>query len=236
MALEVEFVDINNNKGIIHKVNSSDSLAILIPGFPGNRVDARRIMVKISRQLPISSLRIDIGGMGLSPGKFENITYEKMADEYIKIIKYARINLNYSKIKLIIFSESAKLLPYIIKEERVDKIILCNGVLCKESISGPKKSKLSRYNNEIVVYTGFGVFFNYNLLKFAYKDLLEFLLNNKDKILAIYGDKDTLTIESRKFLQKNGFNLKIIENSDHLFTNIEWENKLINLIKKGCLA
>lgn len=208
--------------------NNSESLTIICSGIPGNRVDGRRVMVKISEcTKKCSFLRFDITGMGLSNGKTSLITYDRWANEVNSIIDY--FSRDYICINMICFSESAKIIDKL-NLDRLNYIIIINGIITEEKIHGPYKPRVSKEDDIWVIYTGFGVNLNLALLNYKYKALQETLLNNIGKFTYIYGTEDDLTKYSRKFLVNQMITYREIKGADHLFTNANQVDSLIKIV------
>lgn len=107
----------------------------------GNRVDGRRMMVRISERLYCSSLRFDVLGTGLSNGDITQLDYKTWGCQVEFLIKY--YNKDFKQINLICFSESVKILKYI-DLGLVKKILVVNGILSEENIHGPYPMRFTR--------------------------------------------------------------------------------------------
>ncbi len=70
-----KFINFNGMLGSLEHKGFKE-LIIICNGIPGNRVDGRRRMVKISENLNQSSLRFDILGAGLSDGNITQLDYK----------------------------------------------------------------------------------------------------------------------------------------------------------------
>lgn len=221
------FVNINGILGVLEDKGFNE-LAIICNGIPGNRVDGRRMMVRIAERLKCSSLRFDILGTGLSNGDITQLNYKTWGYQIDYLINY--YSKNFEQIDLICFSESSKILTCI-DLSSVRKLLIVNGILSEEHIHGPYPMRLIKdIDNRWLVYNGFGVNLNLRILNYNYIELQHLILSLVNKAIFIYGESDDLTINSKKFLNKNNVKYKKIIGGDHLFTNAKQVDKLIKLI------
>ena len=229
--------------GILHEPDSlSDKMLVFIHGIPGDRVDARRLPVRIARALlknRISSLRIDLFASGVSEGDFVNVTLSSQKEQIGCVIKYIRCELHYvGKIILVAFSEAAKIANIIAREYRdIDGICYCNGILVREEIADSLRVKrLYMRKGSFVANIGFGVWLNSNIISEIEQWSLCDVNDLADvKTLFIYGDEDDLTFRSKQFVNQidsDYYQVEIIKGADHLFTNSAFDEGIISRINK----
>lgn len=236
-------IEINYDKGkllgieTIAKENDRKICVMFVPGIPGDRVDFRRINVKLARILDrngISSLRIDFWASGVSDGAYYEIVPEKIIEQIGIGVNYLK-KRNYNKIVLIVFSEAAiYALNYVSANDDVDDIIMCNGVVKAaqfKQFSGIKKA--IRKGNYLVLDSGYGVWLNIKIVRQKFDFILKDILK-KHRIFAIYGTKDILTSESMKECENMGCIMNYVEGADHLFTKYIWEKELLCKIEDIC--
>ena len=233
--------------GIFHDGGGgSDKMLVFIHGIPGDRVDAKRLPVRIARILSsnhISSLRIDLYASGISEGHFGNVMLSSQKEQIECIIKYIRCDLCYvGKIIRVAFSEAAKIVNAIARENKdVAGVCYCNGILAREEIANSLKVKrLYRRNGLFVANIGFGVWLNSNIIseidQWSLCDARELA---HVKTLFIYGDEDDLTLGSRKLAKMTDsdyFQVEIIRGADHLFTQNVFDEDIISRISKWVMG
>ena len=229
--------------GILHEPDCiSEKMVLFVHGIPGDRVDARRLPVRIARTLfkhHISSLRIDLYASGVSEGDFSSVTLSNQKEQMECVIKYVRCNLNYTgKIILVAFSEAAKIVNLIARESSdIAGICYCNGILVREEIADSLRVKrLYRRKDSFVANIGFGVWLNSKIIsemnQWSLCDVNELACVNT---LFIYGDEDDLTLGSKELVSRmdsDYFQIEIIKGADHLFTNSEFDERIISRISK----
>lgn len=227
--------------GIYHKVNCVSKKGVLfIHGLPGDRVDTRRIMVRMARELQkvgIPSVRVDLFSAGVSGGRTECLSYfDQIKQLYGILIKINQTKL-WEKTILVAFSDGAKLaLNLAEKYNKIIGICMCNGIIVKETFQyGKEIKRFYRRKGEMVYDIDCGLWINKRILeeneRLCMKTCEEL---PKIPILGIYGSGDMATVQSRAFV-KTYARLKIIKGADHLFTSSKWEKELINYYKEWCL-
>jgi pimeloyl-ACP methyl ester carboxylesterase len=226
----------NGNRllGIYHKSNT-DRTVFFIHGMPGDRVDYRRIMVRMARKLQkngVSSIRMDLFASGVSDGSFQFVTLKDQVSQIAFIIdKFLELGYLKSPPILLGVSEGAKLVMHYLKNNTAEGVCLWNGVFCKESWRSNynQVKRLTRIDGELVMDIGYGVWINRSVIY----DSAELEVNNVSDIpdlpmLGIYGDDDILTVNSQTLLRQSHAQIHLIEGADHLFTNSKWEEKLLD--------
>jgi alpha/beta superfamily hydrolase len=229
--------------GILHHMEDMSKPTLLfIHGIPGERVDTRRLPVRIARELckyNINSLRMDFYASGISEGDYENVTFECQKEQVECVVKYMRKQLHLTgKIILVAFSEAAKIANAVARNNcDIDGICYCNGIIAEEQIADSLRiNRLYRRNGHFVANIGFGVWINSNIIleikKWSLHSVEEL---SKTKSLFIYGDADDLTYNSLQLISKSLndlYQLKIISGADHLFTSSIYDEKIISEICK----
>ena len=230
-----EFIEIEVGKdtlyGVYHQGERSKAGLIFIHGIPGDRVDTRRLPVRLSRyfqkELGISSIRTDFYGSGITNGEFYNVTYTFQKRQAECIIDYVKQQQLWSGPTILIaFSEAAKIALSIAKDDpSIRGICVLNGLITFESWQSEQKiHRLYRREGEMVFDIGYGVWLNKKILEEAREYGVESVEDLPEiPILGIYGGADMITTESRKFLCGSNQTLKIIADADHLFTDYNWE-------------
>ncbi|KAA6470413.1 alpha/beta hydrolase [Bacillus cereus] len=225
-------------------VEKGDSPGVIfLHGLAGDRVDSRRIFVKLARRLQnlgYPSIRFDIIGTGISEGNFHDITLESWYEQVKFLVnEFSNGIFRNRQIILVAFSEAAKIAIKVAQNSaQIKGICLCNGIITDEFWEQDRKiNRLYKRDNQFVFDMGFGVWVNTKIIKENDK----FKVNNKDHIpnipiLALYGESDVMTLESRKIFENNNLiKLYIIKGSDHLFTTPEWESQLLLYIENWLL-
>jgi dienelactone hydrolase len=220
--------------GVHHQVeDQSAPLVLFLHGIPGDRVDARRLPVRMARRLQsegISSIRVDFIGSGVSDGELYHLSQLSLIDQSLSLLRQIRnIFLFSGSIMLVGFSEAAKIAMNVLSSEDINGICLWNGIVMKEEHTTKKLSRFYRKDGQLVFQTGYGVWLNKNIISEPEPEKLINLSTMKNDIYGIFGEEDTLTTNSRKFLKENGVYISVIPQADHLFTRVEWEEKLMEL-------
>lgn len=230
-------------KGVVEK-NNGDYLSIICQGVPGTRVEGRNFLTKLSKNMIGSDvIRFEPRGMGYSEGDFYKLTHESWLKDIRSVLnEIFNYEKKYKMIIIILMSDSAKLIVNIVDDllkkfciNMKWKIILINGILMRESTSGPQKTRVSKTNdNSWALYTGFGVLFSLDFLYYypEKNKVIEIIQKNKNSILGIYGMNDNLTYKTRLFLDNKGIKIYKIKNGDHLFTNKYGMENVFQAIKE----
>lgn len=221
--------------GIKHHANSmcKKPCVIFVHGIPGDRVDAKRLHVKIARKIQeqgFSSVRFDFLAYGVSPGNSYEYTLLDQLNQIKRIInKVVTYGDNDGKVILIAFSEAAKIAAKIaMQDKRVVGLCFCNGIITEEK----ETIKINRFYKEaghLVYDINYGVWLNKKIIEeskeytISLENLIE--LNN---IVGIYGYGDELVINSLKLLKRAHKKVILISGADHLYTRYDWEVALIN--------
>lgn len=233
----LEFFDINYNgkmlRGIKH-VNVNNKICVsFIHGIPGDRVDARRVNVRIAKnleRLKVDSIRLDLIGTGISDGDFLEVSYKAYEAQLELIYAYMKQN-KYEKIIFLGFSDSAKILVRFANIHKDVILILCNGIIdnseAKELL--PLK-KAHRVRGCFAFDSNCGLWYNVNLFKEKIVFELEEIISEK-RVYFIYGNDDILCKSSIKKIKETGGELLLVDKGDHLFTNRYAENILLSKIE-----
>lgn len=237
------FETIRGVKGVV-KIEGNKILSIICQGVPGTRVEGRNFLLEISKNMINSDVvRFEPRGMGYSEGNFMDLTHNSWLDDIADVL-YEMINNNnsYTIIRVILMSDAAKMIINLVENvlKKLNKnikwqIILINGILTKEYISGPNKTRIVKIDSlNWGLYTGFGVFFSLDFLnyypnKYKVRDILS---KNKKNIFGIYGTEDDLTMKFKLLLKSIGIKCYEINKGDHLFTNNNNVAKVLQAIRE----
>lgn len=233
----LDFFDINYNgrilRGIKH-LNTNNKICVsFIHGIPGDRVDARRINVRIAKNLErfkVDSIRLDLIGTGISDGDFLEVSYKAYEAQLELIYAYMKQN-KYDKIIFLGFSDSAKILVKFANIHKDVILILCNGIVdssdAKELL--PLK-KAHRIRGCFAFDSNCGLWYNINLFKEKIVFDLKEIINEK-KVYFVYGNDDVLCKSSIKKVKEDGGEIFLVDKGDHLFTNRYSEDILLNKIE-----
>jgi dienelactone hydrolase len=173
---------------------------------------------------------VDFIGSGVSDGELYHLSQLSLIDQSLSLLRQIRnIFLFSGSIMLVGFSEAAKIAMNVLSSEDINGICLWNGIVMKEEHTTKKLSRFYRKDGQLVFQTGYGVWLNKNIISEPEPEKLINLSTMKNDIYGIFGEEDTLTTNSRKFLKENGVYISVIPQADHLFTRVEWEEKLMEL-------
>ncbi len=207
---------------------------LYIHGMPGDRVDTRRLPVRMARRLQkvgFSSLRVDLYASGISDGVFHNVTLNQQLSQVQFLLDEIRQKQLWSGPTIILaFSEAAKIAIHAaLRNPDIAALCLWNGIITSEPFvpeNGLKR--FHRVEGKMVYDIGYGVWLNKDLLseekEFCIYD--EKLLTSLP-IFAVYGGDDALTQASPALLKKANQTIKVVPGADHLFTKMDWEEELM---------
>lgn len=215
---------------------NANIVVVFVHGVPGDRVDARRINVRLARRLEkigISSIRLDFFASGISEGNYANVTNEKILEQIDILVKYVGEEIS-GKVKIIFiaFSEAvSSVLNYMaINVGKEYDLFACNGMIVdSDQEQYMEIRRAERVCNEFVIDSGYGVWLNTKLLRRENIFCLDKILK-ENKIYAFFGTEDVLSSSSMKFCEKAGCDMIYIKGADHLFTKVSWENILFDKI------
>lgn len=226
--------------GVHHRGNSADTPGVLyIHGMPGDRVDTRRLPVRMARRLQargVAGLRVDLYGSGVSDGSFSNVTFLDELKQVLFLIEEIRKQGLWKGPTLLLgFSEAGKL-AIRAAQNNADVAGLClwNGVIAPEPPGTEKKLlRLQRVAGQLVFDIGYGVWVHRDILA----ETKQLCAASRDDlpdvpVLAVYGGADPITRTSREFLVQCGYAVEIIPGADHLFTSTAWEESLIAITEQ----
>lgn len=237
-----KYISIPYNKdnllGVVHECGDENApIALFLHGIPGDRVDTRRLPVRIARNLckhGINSVRVDLYASGISLGEYSMVSLSDQLEQLKRIILFIRNDLKFNGLlNLIAFSESAKIALKLMQETKsINSICFCNGILFKErTVDSLKIKKLYKRFNQYVGNIGFGVWLNAKVFdeiaKYSIDDSVKLPM---DKLMFIYGDSDLMTQESRCVLEKRAKYIQIIHGADHLFTHSQYDAQIIQYV------
>lgn len=231
--------------GVYHQVPDPQAPGVFyIHGLPGDRTDARRLPVRMARRFQsrgIAGLRVDLYASGVSEGEFYRVTFSDELEQILFLVKEIRFrSLWQGPIILLGYSQAAKLILAAV-QQKADIAGMCfwSGILTPEVMAGaliPKATtgnpqslrRAYRKDKRIVLEMGYGQWIATELLQQIRtfspgSEMLSPLIPNH----AIYGGRDDSTRDSLDLLQQEGFDITLIPDADHLFTNSEWELQLM---------
>ncbi|MDM5335851.1 alpha/beta hydrolase [Fictibacillus enclensis] len=226
-------------------------LVIYCPGKNGERYEVHRLAVKFARRLAaqgIAFLRFDYYGMGLSDGKYYEMTTStkvsnvKAALSLAQKLPFIRSN----EIFYLGFSDGARIALMAAKETKVHNVLFWSPLFYEFGGDYPngKHPRFFRHfenvNYLVMPWAGLWVGMNF------YRDLLEidiedYLSSFKGSSLLIYGDEDPLIQEefvkldtSKYAIYKNQYPSKVvcIPGAGHLFTSFPLEQQLMELTEQ----
>lgn len=220
--------------GVFHTVEDIRAPGVLyVHGLPGDRVDVRRLAVRMARRLQkrgVAMLRVDLYASGVSEGAFHQLTYNTQLLQLSFLLNAIRQrNFWLGPIILFGFSQSAKLtVAAARKHSDVAGICLWSGILTHEPFDElPQIDRIrrpQRVNGQLVLDMGLGLWINRTLLlEMQEMSICQEEMMPKIPIFSVYGSEDASTQASRAFLQKTGSQVRIIPGADHLFTDTKSE-------------
>lgn len=237
LKMEEKFVELNYNGcnlyGIQHIPDciSPKSSVIFVHGIPGDRVDAKRINVRIARQLQKNghqSFRFDFLASGISEGSYENVTFKTFIEQLELIVSYVN-QLGGKDIYLLASSDAARIVLQLAQRCKIIKgLILINGIITPEAVTIKGFNRLYRIGKQLACDIGYGVWINSEILKEGFQFSIDKI--RECDCLFIYGTGDVLTKHSLEKIEAQNFNCYKITDADHLFTRRSWELELINAI------
>ncbi len=198
-------------------------IVLFIHGIPGDRVDSRRLPVRIARLLcdsGIATLRIDLYATSFSRGAYEEVTLSLYKQCMSFIINSIKDRYSVSNFILVVFSEAGKVAMKLQSEISVNGICFCNAILAKEeNVDELSVNRFYRKNNNFVVDIKFGVWINIKLIK----EIRDWCVDKtgflKNRYLFIYGAEDKLTQNTRDMIKNIEGEKILLEQEDHLFTS-----------------
>lgn len=221
--------------GIHHRVSNPDAPGLLyIHGMPGDRVDARRLPVRLSRSLQklhFASLRIDLYASGVSDGVFHKLSYKSELSQILFLIDAIRKRALWrGPIVLLGFSEAGKLAISAARQHTdVAGICLWNGIITHELLPDDQRvRRLRRVDGQMVFDNNYGLWVNKAIIQEAQELSIAHSRMLPDiPILGVYGSSDPFTPASSALLNQAGHDVVFIDGADHLFTTTDWEASLM---------
>lgn len=194
-----EIYAIGNLEGV------NKTVVLFMHGIPGDRVDSRRLPVRIARLLcnsGIAALRIDLYATSFSRGDYEEVTLSLYKQCMLFIINSIRDRYSVSNFILVAFSEAGKVAMKLQSEISVSGICFCNAILAKEeNVDELSVNRFYRKKSNFVVDIKFGVWININLIK----EIRDWCVNKteflKNSYLFIYGTGDKMTQNTRDMIK-----------------------------------
>ncbi|GCE14953.1 alpha/beta hydrolase [Tengunoibacter tsumagoiensis] len=229
--------------GVHHRPQRKDVPGVIfVHGLMGNRVDVRRLFVRLARHLyhsDIASLRIDFQASGVSDGTFHMMTYTNQLSQLLYVIEEVqRRALWGGPLILLGASQGAKLVIAAARcHPAVAGVCLWSGLLANEDRElvqiAPTNRKLRKIGKTIAFDSPWGVWCNKQL----YSDFRHMTIHSPYDLpliplLGIYGDNDPATLATRAFLQQTEHELVVIPGGDHLLSQQVWEGELIESVPR----
>ncbi|MCL2521439.1 MAG: alpha/beta hydrolase [Erysipelotrichales bacterium] len=212
--------------------NNKDPLVIMFHGFTGNKNENTYLFKSFSKVLAtngFSSLRIDFSGNGDSDGDFQDMTATSLIDDALRIITYARENIN-KKIILLGFSMGGFVASQLIKSvSEVEKVILWApaGNLSKiGAMWFDNKAKILPNGNCDLGGMELSYQFYQELIDYPTYDQLE---NFEGPVLIVHGENDQAVSLSYGIKYLKAFpnaELEIITKANHGFGTIDNRQRL----------
>jgi dipeptidyl aminopeptidase/acylaminoacyl peptidase len=218
--------------------------AVLLHGFTGTKVEARRMFVKLSRALAghgIASLRFDYRGSGDSAGEFEEMTLRSEIADSLEAIGFLsrQKRVNSRRLALVGLSFGAAVAAYVAAREkrRIKTIALwapvAEGAGILDELSTPE-AVASLAETGVAEYEGHLVGIGF-VRQFAEMRPVRELLKSSAPVLLIHGSRDEIVpvhhcelYERALRAHKRIVKKVIIKGADHTFSRHVWETRLLN--------
>lgn len=224
-------------RGLCHQPSKTPApCIILFHGFTGSKQEASFLFTKLSRQLEnegLGVIRFDFSGSGDSDGEFQDMTFGGEVNEAVHILRYAQ-SLDWvdsSRISLLGFSMGGAVATQVAK--RFPNDIYKLGLWAPAGIMN--KKAVLYYDHERVRPDGTIDLGGLLLGRGFYDELKDWDLfadidNYKGPVRVFHGTNDeTVPIEiSERYLSiYNDASLTPIQDANHTFAKIEWQEALL---------
>lgn len=247
----IEIQDQGKLAGVLHiPDNYSNKCPIVIycPGKNGERYEVHRLAVKLGRELEkkgIAFLRFDYYGIGLSDGKYFEMTTKTKVSNVEKALDYVKLLpfVDNDKIFFLGFSDGARIALMTAVETGHQKLILWSPLFSEFGGDYPsgKHPKFIKHKKspDYIVMPWAGLWLSIDFYKNLYAiDIEDYFTNFRGgKSLIIFGDNDPLIAEEFEKMEKenilfsntNDNKVIKIKGAGHLFTSQILENELISI-------
>ncbi len=213
---------------------------IFLHGFTGNRYEPHRLFVKTARvlaHLGFWCLRFDFRGSGDSQGDFKDMTVSGEISDALTALRWFKENtqVNPEKIGVLGLSLGACVATYLVAQSVVQTLVLWSG-LAKPVESFTQEVPYDVMKNQARKQGGLdfkgwriGIAF---LEELASLNPLEVIQQYNGSVLIVHGNGDTvIPVEQGKLyyekLNVEDKELYIVEDADHTFNKIDWEQEVI---------
>ncbi len=249
---EERFVELEDQggrlAGVLHlpePMSAPCPAVIYCPGKNGERFEVHRLAVKFARRLAaqgIAFLRYDYYGMGLSDGRYFEVTTSTKVSNSVKAYEMARSHpaIDSSRVAFLGFSDGARIALLSANRTKVEHLLLWSPLFYE--FSGkylgrhPRFVRHARYPEKLVIpWAGLWVGMEF-FRDLQDTDLERELAAFRGKSLVVYGDDDPLIREEFEKKQTNRHHLYsnhadhrlvCIPRAGHLFNSSPLEERLM---------
>jgi dipeptidyl aminopeptidase/acylaminoacyl peptidase len=217
--------------------------ALLLHGFTGNRTEAHRIFVKLSRALAehgIASLRFDYRGSGDSAGNFEEMTIRSEIADSLEAVRFLARHrrVNSRRLALVGLSMGGAVASYLVGRDRTrfrtvalwapvaDGSGILDGFSTPEAVASLAETGITDHGGNLV-----GVQF---IRQFAEMKPLREIVKSRCPVLLVHGARDETVpadhsdqYEKTLLAHKRLVKKVIIAAADHTFSRHVWEQRVI---------
>jgi alpha/beta superfamily hydrolase len=240
MNKEHVWINSNRNKRIsamVHKCTVTPKLLLIFcHGFTGDKIGGNQFLLYLANELQkqnFAVLRFDFSGSGESEGDFaQDTTVSVWKNDLIDVVKWVKNNPDFIDVPIILLGHSfGGTIALLYEKEKIDGVIALAPVVntienFRDIIIGPDLWEQSMSGKSISNFYGKGFSldpgFTFDLIEQKH-NLIEECTDRVTPLLIIHGDQDSAVPlkGSLEFYNKykGEKDLKVINNSDHLFTN-----------------
>ena len=218
--------------------------ALMLHGFTGNKSEAHRMYVKLSRALAkhgIASLRFDFRGCGDSAGHFEDLSIRSEVADAIEAIRFLARHrrVNSRRLALVGLSMGGAVASYLVGRERTrfktmalwapvaDGSGILDGLSTPEAVASLAETGITDHGGNLV-----GVQF---IRQFAEMKPLREIAKSKCPVLLVHGSRDETVpahhsdlYEKTLLAHRRLVKKVIIAGADHTFNRHVWEQRAIS--------